>query len=158
MSISDTRADVRPVGLTLRERAALAAAPRREPERQPWNLIAKYWRAAQIGREEELISRLAAFAQGVPGAHNNELDARRHARWSERMSNEIDPVTSLLVGFGHEIEGSLSFARPQPRAEALMDAHNNAEGRRAAREGQPIDPARLQMSPKPYRPKMGHGF
>lgn len=158
MAISDTEADARQFGLSLREQAALSRAPKLKPEQQFWNLPAKLDRARQIGREEDLISRLAALARGIPSAHNNELDARRHARWSERMAQEIDPVTSLLVGFGHELEGSLSRRRPQPRAEALMDAHNNAEGRQAARERRPIDPGRLQTSPQTKGPSIGHGF
>lgn len=141
MAISDTELGMRQPNLSLRERAALAAAPRRKPERRPWDLAAKYARAEQIGREELLISRLSALAQKLPDSHNNALDARRHARWSQRMSSEIDPVTSFVAGAGHELAGVLYG---QPWAETLMDSRNNAEGRLAAREGRAIDPRNLQ--------------
>ncbi|TAJ70700.1 MAG: hypothetical protein EPO51_16555 [Phenylobacterium sp.] len=153
MAISDTEASARALGLSLRERAELSRAPKLKPEKQFWNLPAKLDRARAIADEEGRAAWGAARAQGVSRPHNNALDAQRHARWSERMAREIDPVTSFLVGTGHELAEMF-----QPRAEALMDFRNNAEGRRAAREGRPIDPTRLQATPTPYRPKMTHGF
>ena len=42
---------------------------------------------------------------GKGGAHNNALDAMRHARWSLRMATEIDPISSRLIGAEHELEG-----------------------------------------------------
>lgn len=153
MAISDTEADVRPFGLSLGERAALSQAPKLRPEKQFWNLPAKLDRARAIADEEGRAAWAVARAQGVSRPHNNALDAQRHARWSERMALEIDPETSFLVGTGHELSEMF-----QPRAEALMDFRNNAEGRRAARDGRPIDPTRLQTTPTPYRPRMTHGF
>lgn len=164
MAISDTPFDARPRGLSLDERAKVARAPKLRPEQQWWNLPAKYDKAKQIAWEER--QRSIALA-GDAGAHDNAFDAMRHARWSQRMATEIDPISSRLFGAEHEIEGSLmpSPARlkrwnapdwlqdaarardwhEQPAAEALMDMRNNAEGRRAAAEGRPIRPGNLQV-------------
>lgn len=60
------------------------------------------------------------------------------------MSEEINPFTSWAAGFGHEVEGLL---KGQPYNEALMDLHNNAEGRAAGAEMRPVDPAKLRTSP-----------
>lgn len=152
MAISDTEASAGVFGLSLRERAALSKAPKVRPETQPWTIMAKLDRARTLADEEGRAAWTAARAQGIARPHNNALDAQRHARWSERMAREIGPVTSFLVGTGHELAAIF-----QPRGEALMDLHNNAEGRRAAREHRPIDPRRLQTSPS-RRSGMTHGF
>lgn len=75
-----------------------------------------------------------------PG-HNNMGDAQRHAEWSRRMYEEINPITSILVGYGHELDG-LIYGE-QPINEMLMDLHNNAVGRAAAASGVPIDQSEL---------------
>ncbi|MGA0604950.1 DUF6973 domain-containing protein [Phenylobacterium sp. VNQ135] len=128
MAISDTKFDIRMPRMTLEDHVNLANGPRRPAHQQFWNVPAKLAHARQ---------RRA----GDP--HNDELDAMRHARWSQRMTSEIDPITAFLVGGAHELEGRL---RNQPRDEELMDLRNNAEGRRAALEGRPIDPRRLQLN------------
>lgn len=94
--------------------------------------------------------------------HNDAGDALRHAELSRRLASQIDPGTAYLAGVAHEIENSLpvSWQRFAPArlrehaaenwhgqdpAEARMDLNNNAEGRRAAWEGRPVDPNRLQI-------------
>lgn len=124
------------------------------PERQWWNLPAKY-AAAQRIKEEALAT--------YPG-HNDAGDALRHAELSRRLASEIDPTTAYLAGVTHELENTIPerlvrFApssmwahaeenwHGQGTPERLMDDRNNAEGRRAAREHRPVDPTRLQTSP-----------
>ena len=104
MAIRDTPPGIRPQGLTLDERARLAQAPKRGLTPQRWNPLAKYDKAKQIAQEE----RERSIAQaGDVGAHDNGFDALRHARWSQRMATEIDPISARLFGAEHEIEGSL---------------------------------------------------
>jgi hypothetical protein len=124
------------------------------PEKQWWNLGAKYEAADRIKGE---------MMRDFHG-HNDGGDALRHAELSRRLASEIDPVTSYLAGVTHEIENGIPaqlapfaprFMREhakenwhgQGRPERLMDDRNNAEGRRAAREGRAVDPSRLQISP-----------
>lgn len=133
----------RPDRLSTDERVALAHALRVAPEKQWWNLGAKYRKARQIASEERRRSISAAKMHGLPNAHNNDFDAMRHARWSQRMAQEIDPVTAFFAGAGHEIENTFEG---QPLAEAAMDLQNNAEGRRAARDNRAIDPRNLRRS------------
>lgn len=125
------------------------------PAKQWWNLQAKLDAVQPIRLQEEMIHR----------GRNDHDDAMRHAEWSRRMAEEIDPVTSQLVGIGHELEGSFAH-RPtwlfkgtaQPASEAMMDMRNNAEGIRSFREGRPIDPRRLQDRPLPLlAPRGDHG-
>jgi hypothetical protein len=133
----------------------LAAAP--SPAKQWWNIPAKDAAAHQIADEE---------LHEYPG-RNDIGDAMRHARWSQRMATEIDPVSAKLAGAEHEIVNLAQAAgavagrhlmrraavpveitsMPQAVAESIMDLHNNAEGRRAAEEGRPIDPSRLTILP-----------
>lgn len=141
-------------GLTPAEQAALARAPRR-PEQQWWNVPAKLDRAGEIAQEELDRSRRASEAAGLGRPHNNRFDAARHAEWSRRMSTEIDPLTSFLVGTGHEGQNLIEF---QPIGEIVMDLRNNAEGRRAAAERRAVNPSNLQIRPngpldarRPYR-------
>lgn len=73
------------------------------------------------------------------------------------MAEELGGGTSWLFGMGHEIDGLVN--KKQPWDEAMMDLHNNAEGRAAAREKRPVDKGKLQKAPKkglqvnPYDPK-----
>lgn len=84
--------------------------------------------------------------------------------WSQRTAATAGPVFAELAGDAHEVgnfaESVLTHgvdgpykrkdepgAPPTPGAtmgEIRMDLHNNAEGRRAALERRPIDPAKLQ--------------
>ena len=112
-----------------------------------WDVPANIGRAKKIAVEE--------VTKRGRGNHNNEGDAMRHAEWSRRMAEEIGPVTSWAVGVGHEVEG---LFKGQPWGEAMMDIHNNAEGRSAASERRPVDRSKLQKQPKggfqanPYDP------
>jgi hypothetical protein len=161
MAISDTRLDVRIPGMSLDDYVALSRAPRRTPAQQWWNLPAKY-RAAQRIKHEML--------RDFPG-HDDQGDALRHAELSRRLAVEIDPVTSALAGFMHEIDNSIPRpAEPRPGSHAdenwwgqrwperNMDIHNNTEGIRAALEGRPVDPANLQVRPvTPPQPLWPYG-
>jgi hypothetical protein len=82
-----------------------------------------------------------------PG-HNDLGDAMRHAEWSKRMSEEINPATSYLAGLGHEID---NLRKGGSWNETRMDLHNNREGRRAAKEGREINPDNLVTSPNQNR-------
>ena len=112
-----------------------------------WDVPANIGKAKEIAVEE--------VTKRGKGNHNNEGDAMRHAEWSRRMAQEIGPVTSWAVGVGHEVEG---LFKGQPWGEAMMDIHNNAEGRSAASEKRPVDRSKLQKQPKggfqanPYNP------
>ena len=136
------------------------------PEKQWWNLPAKYEAARRI-KDETL--------RQYPG-WNNPGDATRHAELSRRKASEIDPVTAYVASATHELDNSFpadwarfapgflkAHAREnwhgQPAAERLMDERNNAEGRRAAREHRSVAPRRLQTGPDgpvppgaPYQP------
>jgi hypothetical protein len=82
-----------------------------------WDLPANFGRAREIAAEE-LARR--------PNSHNDLGDAMRHAEWSRRMTQEINPFTAWMAGTGHELEGML---HGQPWSEMLMDLHNNRIGR-----------------------------
>ena len=66
---------------------------------------------------------------GLPGLHNGEADAWRHAQWNKRMVEELGWLTAVIAGYGHELEGAF---KGQPWNEFWMDLHNNREGRRIA--------------------------
>lgn len=136
--------------MSVKEHVALASAPRLPPEKQWWNLQAKIHKARQIAGEELQTSIANAREAGLPDAHNNSYDALRHARWSQRMADEIGPVFARVAGLEHELEGSLLHG--QGMDEALMDLRNNAEGRRAGAEHRPIDPRNLQSGPSQRAP------
>lgn len=144
MAISDPPVDIRPLGLTLNERAALSRAPRR-PAQQWWNLAAKYNAANRIFEEERHRSAANAHDAGLRTARNNRFDAIRHAVASERVVSEVDPMTAYVAGVGHELKGWLFDG--QPFGEGIMDLRNNAEGRRAAAEHRAGDLRRLQTAP-----------
>ncbi|MFH1776669.1 MAG: RHS repeat-associated core domain-containing protein [Candidatus Omnitrophota bacterium] len=78
-----------------------------------------------------------------PG-HNNSGDAFRHAEWNRRMVDEINPFTAWTAGWGHELENAIDG---QPWSEFWMDLHNNREGRKAGKEGRPINPNNLRTDP-----------
>lgn len=157
--------------LTPSEMAVLAAAPMlasressaQNPAQQWWNLPAKEAAGRRIAAEEQAKFR---------GHHNDAGDAMRHAEWSQRMANEIDPVFSRLAGYEHEGEnilGAVADIIPRvgrvispsaypPRtspipslgqtlAESRMDLHNNAVGIDAATARRPIAPSALQVRP-----------
>lgn len=77
----------------------------------------------------------------MPG-HNNIGDANRHAEWSRRMYQEINPVTSYTAGYLYELE---NLVRGQTINETLMDLHNNAIGRTAAASNTRIDQSQLMV-------------
>lgn len=116
---------------------ALAQASRGQGSpRQPWNLPAK------LGALERMRDEVGAAHPG----HNDAGDAGRHAELSRRMTDELGPVSSALVGLQHEIEGVLFGG--QPLAEAEMDLHNNDEGLRAGLAGRPVEARRLRNAPR----------
>jgi hypothetical protein len=153
MAISDTPQDAR-VGMSLRELATLDRAPKLPPEKEWWNLPAKY-RAVQRIKGEML--------RQFPG-HDDGGDAVRHAELSRRMAVDIDPVTAAAAGLMHEIDNTVPRAwvpsRPaivhrhadenwwgQRWPERDMDMHNNLEGLRAGMSHRPIDRRVLQTRP-----------
>lgn len=92
----------------------------------------------------------------------------RHARWSQRTAQAAGPIFAEVAGVAHEVDNLIDSVRkhrtiigpyertgqpgmpPTPGEtviESRMDLHNNAEGRRAAREGRQIDPSKLQDRP-----------
>ena len=89
-----------------------------------------------LGRAMEIGDKVL---DAMPG-HNNSGDANRHAVWSHRMYQEINPVTSYTAGYLYELENLLGG---QPINEMLMDLHNNAVGRAAAASGTMVDQSRL---------------
>lgn len=109
----------------------------RTPEKQAVEQGRSRVERAEIIGQQELAKR--------PFAHNDVEDGMRHAEWTRRMSEEIDPFTSWMVGTAHEARGLLEG---QDLGEARMDLNNNAEGRAAASEGRAVDPRRLQSSPE----------
>jgi hypothetical protein len=109
----------------------------RTPEQQAVEQGRSRLERAEIIGQQELAKR--------PFAHNDTEDGMRHAEWTRRMSEEIDPFISWVVGTAHEVSGLL---KGQPLEEARMDLNNNAEGRAAASEGRAVDPRRLQSSPE----------
>jgi len=65
-------------------------------------------------------------------AHNNIADAWRHARWNQRMVNELGVRTAIYAGYGHELEGLWKQWRAGEHLrwdEMFMDLHNNRVGR-----------------------------
>jgi hypothetical protein len=100
----------------------------------PKDFLPGYSRAKEISEEEKARHR----------GWNNAEDAARHAEWSRRVSKEIGPFWAWAYGLGHEYEDWRDH--DQPWDEALMDLHNNKEGRAAAREGRPIRPRSLRTN------------
>ncbi len=92
--------------------------------------VPDFGRAGEIGQE---------VLDTSPG-HNNMGDAKRHAVWSQRMYQEINPVTSYTAGYLYELKNLLTR---QPLNETLMDLHNNSVGRAAAASGTMIDHSHL---------------
>jgi len=151
-------------GLSLEERA-----------KRPWDFPAKEAVTRRIAQEE--LDRAG-------GGHNDIRDAMRHAQWSQRTAQAVGPLYAEVAGIAHEAKNLAdSIAshgthgpydtvgrNPMPTpgetmSESLMDLRNNAEGRRAAREGRPIDMQRLQTAPKQtvmgalvYQPRSGLTF
>jgi RHS repeat-associated protein len=110
-----------------------------------WDVIANLNRAYDIGIEELNI-------RSGPGMRNNIEDAKRHAEWMRRTTEETNALTAWLAGVGHELQNLTEGA---PLEEILMDLHNNAQGRDAGRDGRPVDPNSLQTiggADKPYHP------
>lgn len=132
--------------------------------RYPVSAQAKVAAGRRIGDEEQ-----ARAWEGGVLPRNNPPDAMRHARWSQRMAEEIDPLLAAGAGVQHEIanvvdsvaaNGVRHLTRgryedpdapttrlPQTIAESLMDMRNNVEGLVAAAVRRPIDPGRLTTRP-----------
>ena len=88
------------------------------------------------GRIADEVVRREAPETGLPGAWNGPQDAWRHARWNQRMVEELGWGTAIIAGYGHELEEIFS----QPWNEFFMDLHNNREGRGIANTGKtPMD-------------------
>ncbi|MCK5852087.1 hypothetical protein KAH27_03570 [bacterium] len=62
----------------------------------------KLFKANNIANEE---------SQRFAGHHNDRGNAMRHATWNRRMVEEIDTITALIAGVGHEIHGC--FTKPE---------------------------------------------
>ncbi len=170
MASRDGKSDLGYPWLKPQDYVALARAPRLAPEKQWWNLPAKLRRAEQIANQEKARASAEAAA-ALSDPRNTMFDAKRHARWSQRMTREIDPTTAALVGYGHEAQNLLegaaqaglhqarpwrydSLDNPFPRMsqtfdEIQMDLHNNSAGRRAGREGRGIADRDLRTLPGP---------
>ncbi|MGH7452997.1 MAG: DUF6973 domain-containing protein, partial [bacterium] len=86
------------------------------------------FRARQIANEvlTEAIAKAPALPGGMAGLRNGPADAWRHARWNQRMINEVGYCPALVAGVGHEVE---NLFQGSPLSEILMDLHNNAVGR-----------------------------
>jgi len=109
----------------------------------PLQLLRDHWPGME--RAREIGDEVRAEFHG----HNDLCDAMRHAEWNRRMQIELGTMTAFLAGYGHEPENfydAEAHRKPIPFGEILMDLHN-AEGRRAARAQQPIDPNRLMTRP-----------
>jgi len=96
-----------------------------------WNPISYFPDLDGARRIADEVLREAA-GTGLPGAHNGPQDAWRHARWNQRMAEELGWLTAVVAGYGHELQ---DLFRGQPLDELLMDLHNNREGRGIANTG-----------------------
>jgi RHS repeat-associated protein len=110
-----------------------------EKTKGTWNPQTAWEDANQIAQEELERSQDLALTLGA-SAHNDILDAERHARWVYRMANEVGPGWARIFSYGHEFQEELVivFRRAQPLNEFLMDIHNNAIGLKSALSGAPI--------------------
>jgi hypothetical protein len=135
-----------------------------------WDVPAKLEVAGRIMDEETRRAFAEARAAGARRPHNNIHDARRHARASMRIAEAAGPIFAEVAGAAHELQNAGDQLMPAIRRrgvggpyrvedrdkgptagdvadEIRMDLHNNAEGRRAARLGVPIDASRLRSEP-----------
>jgi hypothetical protein len=112
------------------------------------NLLPDLQAAERIGRE---VLYIEAPATGLPGPRNGPQDAWRHARWNQRMVEEIGWGTAIIASYSYEVRELFS----QPFSELLMDLHNNRAGRSIANTGRtPTDLLRngeLRTINPPYR-------
>jgi hypothetical protein len=123
---------------------------------------------------DDSLSKALQEAGGDAGAfraniHNGPLDAWRHAEWSRRMAEEIDPVRARLFGFGHEVENLWNGYRDtkhpdtyeRTRRESFqMDEPNNIFGVRQRGQGPiPFDHPGLTYFRRsdPFNPTVGPG-
>ncbi len=79
-------------------------------------------------RDTPELARAATAETGLPGMHNGEADAFRHAYWNALMTSRAGPEFAEALATAHET-GSTN-----PPGEVEMDLHNNAVGRRIAVE------------------------
>ncbi|MEW5685790.1 MAG: hypothetical protein AB1942_12805 [Pseudomonadota bacterium] len=132
--------------------------------RRFWDVPGKIAYAEQVMEEERLRSIDEARAAGLPDAHNNAYDARRHARATKRIAEVAGPAFAELAGIGHEAHNMLDSMRvhgvagpyqagermPTPGEtwdESRMDLESNRVGLDAAINGTPIDESRLPTHP-----------
>ena len=97
-----------------------------------WDFSANRRRAHEIEKEELKKHR----------GRNDCSDAKRHADWSRRTAKELGGLYANLFGFAHELQNLLEG--DHGLNEAQMDLHNNAEGRKAAKQNRQIDPKKLK--------------
>ena len=86
--------------------------------------------------------------------HNDIADAWRHARWNERMVNEIGWGTAAIAGYGHELEDlyyQWKIGESFRWDEMWMDLHNNREGRSGKDASYLLDEGYLRTINPPYR-------
>ncbi len=114
----------------------------------------------EVLAETRNLSQLPPGVQGptLPGLHNGPADAWRHARWNERMVNELGLATALLAGYGHELENLYDQWQRGDRLrwdEMLMDLHNNREGRSGRSPWDLLNEGRLRTIRPPCRGRGG---
>jgi RHS repeat-associated protein len=89
----------------------------------PYLVSAAYeWKVAS-DRGHEIAAEL--FTHADLTGRNDASDARRHAEWLRRMTEDFGPAKAFTFGVVHEISGAI---KGQPREEGLMDLHNNIVG------------------------------
>ena len=159
--------------LTLHEQAALANAPKQKSlearAKRWWDLPAKTQVTRQIGDR-----MLAVFPPDVYA--DDAGDALRHGEWQRQSARAVGPTYANAAGLAHEADALVDSFRvhvlgQEPHLRSTvptvgqviprirMDLHNNAEGRRAAAEGRPVDMSRLQTYPRAlaWWPRFGAG-
>ena len=64
--------------------------------------------------------------------HNNEADAYKHTWMQTELALKGNQWLAKILGDMHEKDGNIKNS--QPKSEEIMDQHNNAEGRKIAKE------------------------
>lgn len=120
------------------------------------DLVKNLVRANEIANEVLIEAQVKAsdLPGGTSGLRNGPADAWRHARWNQRMVNEIDWQTAFLAGVGHEVDNLFSG---QSMNETFMDLLNNAQGRSGICPDTLLNKGKLRILKKPYRNR-GEGW
>lgn len=117
--------------------------------------VANAYVVAQKIYDEEVKRTQAQIAadRAQAGAGSDDIyDAKRHSEASRRISQAVGPGYAHLFGTAHELQ---NLTKPANWLEGDilervgMDLRNNAEGRLAAKQHRPVNPARLQTSLAP---------